>query len=211
MNNSKTQCTRCGTCCEKGGPALHGKDIGLVLEKQILPENLFTIRTGELVYDNVKGCLCATDSEIIKIRSASEQSACIYYDCAGKGCTIYEARPIECQVMTCWDTTAARAFYNVDRLDRASVFGQVDWIMELIQAHEEKCGYKKLEKLCSLRQTGDLKAAEDIEEALRYDAEIRRVVKEKTEIARMLDFVFGRPLEKTLPAQFGIRLKTSGQ
>lgn len=211
MNDIKTQCTRCGTCCEKGGPALHGKDIGLVFEKQILPENLFTIRTGEMVYDNVKGGLCATDSEIIKIRSAPEQTACIYYDRADKSCTIYTTRPMECQVMTCWDTTAARAFYNVDRLDRASVFGQVGWIMELIEAHEEKCGYKKLEKLCRQRQAGDSKSVEAIEQALHYDTEIRRVVGEKTYIARMIDFVFGRPLEKTLPAQFGIRLKKSEQ
>lgn len=207
MNDSITHCTRCGTCCQKGGPALHVQDLELVVQKKIMPENLYTIRKGELVYDNIKGGLSTTGQEIIKIRSVFGATTCIYYDDAQKQCLIHEVRPVECRVMTCWDTKPAEAFYNVDRLDRASVFGQVGWIMDLIETHEEKCGYPEIDRLCRLRQAGDSTAGHAISEALRYDAEMRRVVVEKTGMdAGMMDLIFGRVLEKTLPAQFGIKL-----
>ncbi|MCF8026955.1 MAG: YkgJ family cysteine cluster protein [Desulfobacteraceae bacterium] len=209
MNTSQTQCMRCGTCCEKGGPALHGADLELVLQKQIAPENLFTLRRGELVHDNVNGGLMVTDQEIIKVKSVNGAAACMYYDPEQKACTIYDFRPLECRAMNCRDTEAAEAVYDVDRLDRAAVFGAVDWIMELIQSHEEKCGYAYLDEFCRRRQAGDSKrAGQAILEAVRYDVEMRNVVEEKTALsAQMMDLIFGRCLETTIPAQFGIKLR----
>lgn len=200
---------RCGTCCEKGGPALHGADLELVLQKQIAPENLFTLRRGELVHDNVNGGLMVTDQEIIKVKSVNGAAACMYYDPEQKACTIYDFRPLECRAMNCRDTEAAEAVYDVDRLDRAAVFGAVDWIMELIQSHEEKCGYAYLDEFCRRRQAGDSKrAGQAILEAVRYDVEMRNVVEEKTALsAQMMDLIFGRCLETTIPAQFGIKLR----
>jgi len=200
---------RCGTCCEKGGPALHGADLELVLQKQIAPENLFTLRRGELVHDNINGGLMVTDQEIIKVKSVNRSAVCIYYDPEQKACTIYDFRPLECRAMNCRDTQAAEAVYDVDRIDRTAVFGQVDWIMELIQSHEEKCGYAYLDELCRRRQTGDSKrAGQAILEAVRYDVEMRNVVEEKTAMsAQMMDLIFGRCLETTIPAQFGIKLR----
>lgn len=81
--------------------------------------------------------------------------------------------------------------------------------MELIQSHEEKCGYAYLDELCRKRQTGDSKkAGQAILEAVRYDVEMRNVVEEKTAMsAQMMDLIFGRCLETTIPAQFGIKLR----
>ncbi|MCF8093823.1 MAG: YkgJ family cysteine cluster protein [Desulfobacteraceae bacterium] len=203
----QTRCIRCGTCCEKGGPALHEDDLDLVLNKRISPENLYTIRRAELVYDNVNGGLIKIGREIVKIRSAENTRACIYYDDRQKACSIYEIRPIECRVMACWDTTAAEALYNVNRLTRQSLFGSVDWLADLIRTHEEKCGYERISELAEKRRRKEAGAVETLLEAVRYDVELRRTVQEKTGMEEdLMDLVFGRPLSQTIPAQFGIKL-----
>ncbi|MCF8110255.1 MAG: YkgJ family cysteine cluster protein [Desulfobacteraceae bacterium] len=200
-------CIRCGTCCEKGGPALHRDDLAKVLEKRISPENLYTIRKGEMVYDNVKGGLVRTPVEIVKIKSAKGSKSCIYYDSDNRACSIYEIRPLECRIMACWDFAPSEAAYAVDRLNRESVFGTVDWLMELIRTHEEKCGYDRIEELSGKRLKNGPGSAEEIIETVRYDNEMRRVIQEKTGIkAEMMDLIFGRPLESTIPAQFGIKI-----
>lgn len=204
---AKGGCIRCGTCCEKGGPALHRDDLDMVLEKKISPENLYTIRKGEMVYDNVKGGLVRTPQEIVKIKSAEGARACIYYEPDNKACSIYEIRPLECRVLDCSDSGPSEAVYTVDRLNRESVFGAVDWLMDLIRVHEEKCGYDRIEELSEKRLKKQPGAAEEILEAVRYDNEMRQVVKEKTGMsAEMMDLIFGRPLENTIPAQFGVKI-----
>lgn len=206
-NSVQTGCIRCGTCCEKGGPALHEDDLNSVLNKSIAPEDLYTIRRGELVYDNVNGGLLKARREIIKIRSAAGSKACVYYDNEEKACRIYEVRPIECRVMACWDTSAAEALYTVNRLSRHSVFEGVDWILDLIDTHEKRCSYERISALAGKRRLKNTGATEELLEAVRYDAEIRRSFQEKTGMNEdMLDFVFGRPLEETIPAQLGIKL-----
>ncbi len=210
--SGRTSCIRCGTCCEKGGPALHGKDLDRVLQKKISPENLFTIRSGELMHDNVNGGLIRTTGEIIKIRPARGKTDCIYYNPVQKACVIYKTRPIECRVMACWDTEAAEALYAVDRLNRTSVFGSVDWLMEIIRTHEEKCGYQRIGELAEKRLKRQARAGEAILEAVRYDAGIRRVVQKKAGLnAGMMELVFGRPLQETIPVQFGIKLVRNGR
>ncbi|MCF8035982.1 MAG: YkgJ family cysteine cluster protein [Desulfobacteraceae bacterium] len=207
MDNAQTQCTRCGTCCEKGGPALHAEDLDLVMQKKIPAQDLYTIRRGETVHDNVSGELINTPQEIIKLKPAEHSAACIYYDAGQKACRIYDIRPLECRLMACWDTGPLEAAYEADRLDRDSVFGNLEWLMDLIRTHEEKCGYEMIAALAEKRQFKDAGAGEDILEAVRYDAEMRRVVREKAGMGEgMLELIFGRPLEKTIPVQFGIKL-----
>lgn len=208
----QNHCIRCGTCCEKGGPALHREDLDLVLGKKIAPEALYTIRRGELVHDNVAGGLRPSDREIIKVRSAGGQSACLYYDSAKKACRVYADRPLECRVLACWDTGPAEALYKAaERLDRSAVFGRVEWITDLIRTHEKRCGYEQIAGLAEKRSSGDAGAGDAIAEIVRYDTELRRIVGEKTGLdPNMLDLVFGRRLEETVPAIFGIRLVRVG-
>ncbi len=203
----QTRCSRCGTCCEKGGPALHAEDLDLVLHKKIPVQDLYTIRKGETVYDNVTGRLINTPREIIKLKSVENSSVCIYYDAGQKACRIYDIRPLECRLMACWDTEALAAAYGTDRLDRESIFGNLDWLMDLIRTHEEKCGYERIEALAEKRRLKEAGASEEIMEAVGYDAEMRRVVQEKAGMgAGMMDLIFGRPLSQTIPVQFGIKL-----
>ena len=50
-----TGCMRCGTCCTKGGPALHKEDKDILLDGHIGRERLVTIRKGELAFSPISG------------------------------------------------------------------------------------------------------------------------------------------------------------
>jgi len=66
QNARITECIRCGTCCKKGGPSFHLADKHLIDKGIILSKYLFTIRKGELAYDNVRQELLPLSSELIK-------------------------------------------------------------------------------------------------------------------------------------------------
>ena len=61
-------CIRCGTCCKKGGPSFHQADKHLIEKGLIHSKYLYTLRKGELAYDNVKECLMPVNSDIVKIK-----------------------------------------------------------------------------------------------------------------------------------------------
>jgi Fe-S-cluster containining protein len=200
-------CQRCGVCCEKGGPSLHREDHPLVERGRIPARCLFTIRRGELVRDNVKGTLEPLDQEIIKIKGDGQGWTCRFYDKKNRGCGIYVDRPLECRVLNCRDTRQIETVYATDRLTREDVLGSIRGLWELIDDHEQRCSYAGIkawvdEGICGQR----LKREDAILEALRFDAHIRLLTVERAGMkARMLDFIYGRPLADTIK-MFGTRL-----
>lgn len=205
--DGKKQCRRCGTCCEKGGPGLHQEDRPLVESGQIPARRLFTIRRGELARDNVKGTLSPMVEEIVKIKGRNGSWACHYYDQASRGCGIYEYRPLECRALNCRDTRWIEAVYATDRLIRRDLLTDIKGLWELVDDHEQRCSYARLRALVDegLRG-GTLQQERAILEILRFDAHIRQLSVQKGGLdARLLDFVFGRPLADTLN-MVGIRL-----
>ena len=58
-------CQRCGTCCQKGGPALHQVDKELVDEGHLPASCLYTLRCGELARDPISGDLVELPTELI--------------------------------------------------------------------------------------------------------------------------------------------------
>ena len=64
------RCSKCGTCCRKGGPSLHVEDGFLVTQGLIHTRHLYTIRRGELAHDPVRGGLVRVDTDIIKSKAA---------------------------------------------------------------------------------------------------------------------------------------------
>lgn len=204
-----TECIRCGTCCMKGGPALHEDDIKHVDGGVIPLTALYTIRKGELAYDNVNsnGGLIRQEAEIIKIKSLADSKTCMYFDDANKSCEIYDNRPIECRVLECWDTTGIEKIYSRDRLNRNKVLRNVSWLLELINAHESKCAFEKIQALVNARESGDHSAAPELSKTLNYDSHFRNLVIEKGNVpSDMLDFLFGRPLFLIVQQQFGIKI-----
>ncbi len=98
----QSHCIRCGECCLSSSPGLQMADASLVYDGFIEKRNLYTIRTGEVVRDNIHGELKVTDKEIIKIREKENGRGCFYYDERVKGCAIYEYRPVQCRALACW-------------------------------------------------------------------------------------------------------------
>lgn len=202
-------CRRCGTCCLKGGPALHGVDLDLIRTGVIPLSCLYTIRPGEIVADNVCGGRTVADADIIKIKSQTAAAACIFFDVAGKSCRVYTDRPMECREMACWDTEAIRRVYACDRLDRRRIITEIPALTELVEIHESECGMAIIGHLADLRKSGDPRAAADIAERINYDADLRKRVAAQPGGAELSDFLFGRPLYLTVPLHFGISVRRS--
>jgi len=203
-------CVRCGTCCEKGGPGFHRDDRRLI-EKGLIPSKyLYTLRKGEFAYDNVKGCLRPVDSDIIKIKGKEDTWTCVFFNEADKSCIIYNDRPQECRALKCWDTNELEKIYAGRRLTRRDLIAGVEGLWELIKDHQKRCDYEEIRNLIEALQSGTAKhARRRLAEIIRYDAEIRELVVSKGGMdPAMLDFLFGRPLIKTLP---GYRIKVRRQ
>jgi len=204
-------CIRCGTCCEKGGPALHQEDRVLVEKGRIPSKYLYTIRRGELAHDNVKGCLMPVDSDIIKIKGKEDTWTCIFFDEQNKGCSIYNDRPLECRALKCWDTGELEKMYACHRLTRDDLVSKVEGLWDLIKDHQARCDYEKIkEQIGNLDGPHRDRARKKILEIIQYDAEIRNLVLEKGGLdPTLLEFLFGRPLTQTLPG-YGIKIRQEG-
>jgi len=206
--STNTDCRRCGTCCKKGGPSFHHEDKNLIEEGSILLKYLYTIRKGETVYDNVKGTLQITDSDIIKIKSQKGSSSCIFFNATDKECKIYENRPVECKVLNCRDTAEIEQIYHKNRLTRKELISGVPDLLELIESHQERCDYNLIRNLAKERDTDQREESlKNIFEMIQYDNHIRLLITEKGNIAPdMTDFLFGRPLRETIRS-FGLKIE----
>ena len=205
--NGISSCRCCGTCCKKGGPALHGADRPLIESGTILLRHLYTIRVGERVFDPIRGGILPLTSEVIKIKSGANSSICTFYDGHNRKCRVYAQRPIECQLLECWNTRAIEKMYERDRLTRKDILEDVNGLWELVADHEQRCGYRRLGDLISrLKKGQNKKLVAELGEMINYDSQLRQLVLEKCQIeSEMRDFLFGRPLEINIE-MFGVHL-----
>ena len=212
LGTAISKCIRCGTCCEKGGPCFHVEDRMLIEKGGILSKHLYTIRKGELAYDNVKGCLQPVDSDIVKIKGKKESWACTFFDDVKKRCTIYDDRPLECRVLNCGDTRTLEQIYANNRLTRADLVSKVKGLWGLIKDHQAHCDFKIIQPLINnLAGSKRNQARRKLLEIIRYDAEIRKLVVARGGLdPEILDFLFGRPLTKIL-INYGIRIHQEGK
>lgn len=204
-------CQRCGTCCQKGGPSFHQADKALIESGEIPSKYLYTIRKGEMAYDNVRQCLEPVGSDIIKIKGKGNSWTCLFFDEAQAACTIYDNRPIECRALKCWDTAELEALYAQKRLKREDLLADIEGLWDLIKNHQQRCNYDTilaLIKAINSDQPGN--ARQKLAEIIQFDNEIRKLVVSQGELnADMLDFLFGRPLNQTLK-NFGLSVKMKG-
>ena len=195
-SDTDTQCKRCGTCCRKGGPALHRQDRSLVIDGHISIERLFTIRIGEPVRDDVRGLLTTAGEEIIKVKGAAGNWACTFFDDPANQCTIYDHRPIECRLLCCRETSAIERAYKTDRLTRQALLGHIEGLWSIVAQHQQRCDYRQIAELLdkSPLTAGSFQAG-TVAEAIRYDRALRELIVEKN-LATFdtLDFIFGRPV-----------------
>jgi len=197
-------CRRCGTCCRKGGPALHKEDRKLITSGIIPIKDLFTIRSGEWVSNQIKGMNEPTPTEIIKIKGIDRKDwRCRYFNINQKSCRIYADRPVECRMLKCWEPEAIAAFYEQDRLGRKDLLGRVAGLSELIDFHQAHCDHAQLNQWVKYLSAGDSKsnkkAQTAIVESIHWDLRIRTLAHEKANTdSDQFDFIFGRPLHDTL-------------
>ena len=204
---SISECKRCGTCCTKGGPAFHHSDKALIDNGVIHSKYLYTIRKGEWVYDNVRQCLEPASSDIIKIKGKGDSWTCIFFDERKSVCTIYENRPLECRALKCWDTQELEDLYAEKRLTREDLISEIEGLWNLIKDHQQRCNYQTIQKLINAINSdpGDVKARLKLAEIMKFDTEIRNLVVSNAGLEpEILDFLFGRPLTRTIK-QMGLK------
>ena len=211
-DNKINSCQRCGTCCTKGGPALHRDDRQLIEKGELALKDLYTIRIGEPVYDNVQKQMGKAPGEIIKIKGCRGTWTCCYYDDASQTCRIYTSRPLECRLLKCWDTGDLEAMYDKDRLERKDLIGEVEGLWDLVADHEQRCSYLKIaDWVQKVEEQRDRQWATRIVEAINYDTEIRNLLTQKQGMdTELLEFLFGRPLADTFPG-FGYEIKRTDE
>jgi Fe-S-cluster containining protein len=170
-----------------------------LLETGIIPRKaLFTIRKGEAVWDNIELRATVADREMIKIREREEGGkGCLFYDEAGKACTIYLHRPAQCSAMKCWDSSDFLKVHRSPKLERVHILS--GGALTLIAEHEKRCAYSTLNDLVArIRNEGE-DPVHEILNMLRFDFHLRPLASNKLGIdGSEMDFLFGRPLIRTI-------------
>ena len=201
----RTHCIRCGECCLASSPTLQMADVSLVYDGFIDRGNLYTIRLGELIRDNIHGELRVTDKEIIKIKEKENGLGCIHYNEKAKACTIYEYRPIQCKALACWDESEFMRVYARPKADRRDIIRD-KIVLGLMKEHDKRCSYMELDKFVrQIKKEGE-EAVRKILEVLKFDHHIRTFTSKKLGIGfSEMDFLFGRPLTGTI-TMFGLKV-----
>lgn len=202
------QCLRCGTCCQNGGPALHREDLKLIENGTLSIHDLFTIRKGEPVWDNVRNQRIFSDAEMIKIKGSENVWACKFYCRKDNSCQIYLQRPVECRALNCRDTRKIRQLYEKERLSRGDLLEGKKELLSLVKDHDLKCGYDRIRALTQSSDPGSMSArfSQLIEIAL-YDGNLRELLIEKGVLHReAMAFFFGFPLMETME-RFGYKIE----
>lgn len=195
-----TCCARCGTCCRKGGPALHLEDRRLVEEGVIHTRDLYTIRQGEPAVDPILDRLVVAPADIIKIKGRGGTWSCRFFEDDTQRCRIYADRPLECRQLECWNPEAFAARYAQDRLARRDLLAGIQGLWELVEDHHRRCDIPRVRgllKAAAGSKTG--RAARELAQIVAFDGELRNLVVSRGGLEpEMTDFLFGRPLKAML-------------
>jgi len=110
-------------------------------------------------------------------------------------------RPLECRILECWNTAKIEAIYQRERLCRQELLSLTPHLKDLVAYHESRCAYREVKKCIHRLKQGENKhVLDNLYEMLSFDNHIRSLVMEKSICKEdNMDFLFGLPLEKTLP------------
>src|SRR4030042_1349731 len=210
----RDSCIRCGTCCMKGGPALHQEDKNTLLAGHVGHQHLVTIRKGELAFNPVSDKLEPVPRELIKVQGKGKGWTCCFYNKKEASCAIYAHRFIECRLLKCWDTSKLISVIGKNTIIRADIINPNDPILKVIETHEQECPYKEAGNLIlNLSHEADKsKTLSKLTELVRKDLSIRSYAISELELKKEFElFIFGRPLFKVLSAHgLSVRLANGG-
>ncbi|MBU1041217.1 MAG: YkgJ family cysteine cluster protein [Proteobacteria bacterium] len=170
-------CRRCGTCCQKGGPALHDQDMHLFEGQGALSlAMVVTLRAGELCFDQPKGRLLPLTAEVLKLRGGTASAhritggngwACALLTQPGNACALYDRRPEECRVLSCQDTAPLAAMYESGRLTRADFLPAGHGLLAVMAEHEALVPVARIAPLAALLRTGGVESLDAQDELTR--------------------------------------------
>ncbi len=182
-------CLRCGTCCTKGGPALHRQDLELVRAGVLEPRHLVTLRRGEPAFHPVEGRVVELPQEMIKVRGRGGWR-CLFLT-EERLCSIHRRRPLECRALKCWDTREIEALFLTDLLTRSQVIASPA-LLEIVEAYDRRL---PAGPLCRAILSG----ASGLKETAARDREFRRSVARNFGLHEVeLEFYLGRSVESLL-------------
>ena len=207
-----THCLQCGTCCRKGGPALHRQDLAIVRGGHIGYSQLVAIRKGEFVVFPLSGRPEPAGQEMVKLAGRGRDWECCLFDPEKSNCTIYEHRPLECRLLKCWDTQELVDVIGRDVVGRRDLLNPDDPIVPFIERHDLECPAEEIAELVAAlgRGSEENKALARLTDLVRRDLAIRSQAEREFGLSVALElFVFGRPLFSQL-AFWGITLREEG-
>lgn len=201
----KNECDRCGTCCLKGGPALHIEDKELLMQNLIERGALITIRRGEPVFSLDENRTEWARSELVKLKGKNTEWSCLFYDREKFSCSIYQHRPLECILLKCWDTFELEAIAGKNLLGRFDIIPADEPVTAYIHKHENECGLEIIKQL-NIEQNGNINknTLAELTELVNKDLVLRSEALANLNLTLDLElFYFGRPLF-TILSQFAL-------
>lgn len=198
--NIITSCKRCGTCCAKGGPALHSEDLPLIHSQQLAIPELITIRPGEPVFSPLVNAIEPARTELVKLAGQDGSWACHFFDQAQNLCGIYANRPLECRLLKCWEPAELTEVIYQHCLSRRDIIPTNDELWELIVIQEEHCSFAKLASLAAeFTTTLESTSQAELSRIISLDLKIRQraIQLRQLSVAEELLY-FGRPMLKSL-------------
>lgn len=195
--NRQDSCRQCGTCCRRGGPALHSADLALLQTGRLALTDLITVRKGEPAYSPLENRLVPAAGEVVKLKGRPGSWTCCFFDEASSGCTIYDQRPLECRLLKCWDPAELLAAVHTDTVSRHQILpSDSPWLI-LIDRHEQAVPSAELAELTAalLRNERNEATVEQLTVLVRQDLELRERAIADPALSPALElFLLGRPL-----------------
>lgn len=187
-----TSCQRCGTCCRKGGPALHADDSGLLAH--IPMSDLLCLRKGEPVFDPRADSLLPLQSEVLKIRGKGSGWECVYFEPRDNSCSVYGHRPLECRSLSCSDTCDIFEVMGRPLLTREDVVSRESALWACIEEHERSFSVDRALQLARQHSAAHT-ILEELDDMIRRELAFRRVLAERVQAEDVALWAYlGRPL-----------------
>lgn len=200
-------CVQCGQCCRKSSPTLFSQDIPLVRSEKIPLHSLVTLRKGEPVSSPFRDEPFYLPEECIKVREKPHTRECIFLDSQTDYCTIYESRPYQCRVQSCWDESGIKLLTSQNAITRAELFNEVDTIIQVIEEHNSRCSFRKLQDVFSKLKKSEGQSIDEVLGLLSYEDHFRNFIGERLKLpSDSLDLFFGRSFS-SLVRLFGFRIE----
>ena len=193
------ECYRCGTCCTKGGPALHSQDLDLVKDGLLVRSALITIRKGELAHNPRTDAVGPVSCELVKIRGKAGKWSCLFYDESTKGCTTYQCRPFACTLLKCWDPKELLDIVEKDTLSRFDILEETEPMYSTVLEYERLFPCPDMLDIASWTVDDFKVKGIGLEKVVNDDLNFRdHLVREKNLELNEELFLFGRPLFQLL-------------